>query len=140
MSLKQVVKKELKKRLKDIADIDTQLELDIPRYEHGDFALNIAFKLAKIKKKPPNEIAKELSENINLNEPSIKTTTAGGFINITLDTETLYSFFTTFLNNEPISENKDTILLEYVSANPTGPLHIGAWPLGSNWGYVISIT
>ena len=105
--------------------ISIKLELDIPRYEHGDFALNIAFKLAKIKKKPPNEIAKELSENINLNEPSIKTTTAGGFINITLDTETLYSFFTTFLNNEPISENKDTILLEYVSANPTGPFILG---------------
>lgn len=121
MSLKCIVQDKLNLILDDANNI----ELDIPRYEHGDFALNIAFKLAKTKRKAPNIIAAEISEKLNKNNSELSATSIGGFINIKISNDTLYDYFTTFLNVAPKIKNDVPILLEYVSANPTGPLHIG---------------
>ena len=48
MALSKVVEEKLREHISEISDIP--IDLEIPRYDHGDFSLNIAFKLAKVKK------------------------------------------------------------------------------------------
>ena len=99
--------------------------------EHGDIATNAAMVLAKTLGKNPREIAsvivKALEENQNVSSVSI----AGpGFINIRLSNESLYSTLKSILEhkesygNLTIGESKH-VNVEYVSVNPTGPMHIG---------------
>ena len=105
------------------------IELTLPEKKYGDYATNIAFSCASILKKNPFEIAKILSTKIK--SPFIETITplAPGFINLTLNN----TFKTTFLKemgNKDVLEKINfhqgkKVLLEYISANPTGPLHIG---------------
>ncbi|RAP24096.1 arginine--tRNA ligase [Candidatus Marinamargulisbacteria bacterium SCGC AG-343-K17] len=125
MSLKRIVQETIKSCLDDATEIKEDIEIDIPRIEHGDYALNIAFKLAKMRKRNPHQIADELSEVVNNKGTSITAESASGFINVKLDNNVLFDYFITFLNQPPKVDCKDKILLEYVSANPTGPLHIG---------------
>lgn len=117
------------------------IPLEYPKNkEHGHFATTICFNLAKILKKNPRDLALNLSEFIESKQDSnvvFKNVTAlNGFINLTLSLNFLESKIDDALNNPKdfakspkIIESKDSnankILLEYVSANPTGPLHIG---------------
>lgn len=96
---------------------------------HGHFATPI-FALAKIRSMPPQELAKELATKLS-NEPIFaKVEAVGGFINMTLSTQflsetaknVLYGGFNSLIDSDMFNEK---ILLEFVSANPTGPLHIG---------------
>lgn len=121
MSLKYLVQE----KLMTFLDEEDLIELDIPRYEHGDFAMNLAFKLAKTKGQPPNIIASNLAEKLNENTDELFASVIGGFINIKVKDHLLYDYFNSFLKNPPDINNDEPILLEYVSANPTGPLHIG---------------
>ena len=101
------------------------IEFDIPRYNHGDYSLNIAFKLAKTMKKPPQIISEDICNSINTNHKNLIATPLSGFINIKIDNNFLYDYFIHFLNKPPKISHPKNICLEYVSANPTGPLHIG---------------
>ena len=97
---------------------------------HGDFYTNVAMKLAKILKKNPLSIAKEISENIPIDEKIIKIEPAApGYINFFISTKNKYSQINAILNSDDdFKQHKDNIKkihVEYVSANPTGPLHIG---------------
>ncbi len=121
MSLKAIVQE----RLTDILDEQNKVEIEIPKYEHGDFALNIAFKKAKEKKTSPVKIASEMSDEINNQTSELTAIGVGGFINIKLDNAVLFDYFSSFLKKSPRLDSNESILLEYVSANPTGPLHIG---------------
>ena len=94
--------------------------------EFGHYAVPI-FKYAKENKQNPVEFAKNLCEKVKCDEfESVEA--VGGFVNIKLSDKFLNDFA-----NRVIKEKKDfgkgsgkeKILLEYVSANPTGPLHIG---------------
>ncbi len=100
--------------------------LEIPgNPEHGDFSTNIAFKLAKPLKKAPAAIAIEISELLNqthLND-GISFTPLNGFINLTLSDRALFALLAQPFSSYPIQSRK--VNLEFVSANPTGPLHIG---------------
>lgn len=95
---------------------------------HGHYATPAAFSLAKEQRKNPAIIAQELAEkliNINIFEC---VETAGGYINIKLKREFLDSQSSKALSRPKDfgkGSGKERILLEYVSANPTGPLHIG---------------
>ncbi|MEC8678111.1 MAG: arginine--tRNA ligase, partial [Candidatus Margulisiibacteriota bacterium] len=63
---------------------------------------------------------------VDLKKTSLfSTTNLNGYINIKLNIKELYKSFIEFMDNKPNCNKKDHILLEYVSANPTGPLHIG---------------
>ena len=121
MSLKTVIEKQLSKCI----DNDINIEIEIPRYEHGDFSSNISFKLAKNLKRNPKEIAVELSKKINDSNSDIQAIAIGGFINIKVDDSFLKAYFQSFLEKKVKLDNNEKILIEYVSANPTGPLHIG---------------
>ena len=97
-----------------------------------DISSNVAMFLSKINKKSPLDLAKIISNEIKENDKSIDTISIvkPGFINIKFDlkfwsnfTKTIFENSKTFgINNK---EKKKNYLIEFVSANPTGPLHVG---------------
>ncbi len=111
--------------------------------EHGDFATNIAMVLAKLTKTNPRELAKSVIEHLPESDILEKTEITGpGFINFFLKQNTHQSVVTDILDkgdqygNSDIGNNIPT-LIEFVSANPTGPLHIGHGR-GAAYGAVVS--
>ncbi len=98
---------------------------------HGDFTSNIALRLAKSLKRNPRELANEIFNCIPKNNAIEKIEVAGpGFMNFYLDDSAYHTEIERILSNKDlIEENKDfkkqKLLLEFVSANPTGPLHVG---------------
>ena len=97
-----------------------------------DISSNVAMFLSKINKKSPLDLAKIISNKIKENDKSIDTISIvkPGFINIKFNlkfwsnfTKTIFENSKTFgINNK---EKKKKYLIEFVSANPTGPLHVG---------------
>jgi arginyl-tRNA synthetase len=98
---------------------------------HGDFASNIAMQLAKPARKNPREIAAEIVAVLGAAEQIEKIEIAGpGFINFHLSPAAFHAELKTILaagEGYGRQEQKDgpKILLEFISANPTGPLHVG---------------
>ncbi|MCX8069092.1 MAG: arginine--tRNA ligase, partial [Thermodesulfovibrionales bacterium] len=124
----------LKEQLKELNLTDFPIEVEIPREESfGDLSTPLAMRLAKILKKSPKLIAidiqKSLSEKASHIFDSIEI--AGqGFINFRFKNQFLISELFNLLANkrdylvENIGMNK-RVQIEFVSANPTGPLHLG---------------
>jgi arginyl-tRNA synthetase len=132
---------ELIKKAIDISSQNSEMEdvgigdiiLEIPRdKKNGDFSTNIAMQLTKVLKKPPKAIAEAVLKNIDISETDIeRVDIAGpGFINFYMKagwiTKVLYD----------VEEQKDNygrinigrgkkVMVEFVSANPTGPMHMG---------------
>jgi arginyl-tRNA synthetase len=134
-------------------DAPSEINLDRPKNrEHGDYATSIALALAKSAGMPPRAVAeliiKSASENNLLSKAGIlKLEIAGpGFINITLETAMQGSVVTQILSDgKKFGEGNwltgTKINLEFVSANPTGPLHLGhtRWAaVGDSLGRVLS--
>ncbi len=101
-----------------------------PKKEFGDFSSNAAMQWAKVAHKAPRQIAEILTAEIS--SPLVsKTEIAGaGFINFYLTKETVYAELVKILEagaayGDLPKRPEDTVLVEYVSANPTGKLHIG---------------
>lgn len=95
--------------------------------EFGDFAVNVSA-LARFARLSPPQIAQGVNEY--LGDKNYTTNIIGGFINFKVGTELLKDLIAEiFAKKEkfgkPEKINKEKILLEYVSANPTGPFHIG---------------
>ena len=120
--------------LDQILDDSSIIDIHIERpktLEHGDYSTNIALQLTKILKKNPREIAQLIIEKIGL-DPSIdRLVIAGpGFINFYLSaagkSSIIKNIFTQSINYGHNEAGKNQKLqVEFVSANPTGPLHIG---------------
>jgi arginyl-tRNA synthetase len=97
----------------------------------GDLATPVAMSLSKTLKRPPREIAKEIVNSIKQKTTFDKIDIAGpGFINFTFSKEYLYSELKNFLKDKKGFLRGDfgkgrEVLIEFVSANPTGPLHLG---------------
>ena len=115
------------------------LVLERPRNrDHGDWASNIAMKLAKPLGVNPRELAEEVAEGVRRLEGVASVDVAGpGFINITLDAAASGALAKVIVEQGAEYGNGDlyagvTINLEFVSANPTGPSHIG----GVRWAAV----
>ncbi|MFE2105474.1 arginine--tRNA ligase [Kitasatospora sp. NPDC059463] len=106
--------------------------------DHGDYATNVALQLAKAAGKPPRAVAEVLADRLRGITGVAKVDIAGpGFLNITLDTATAGALARTIVEaGEAYGRNEDLaglkINLEFVSANPTGPIHIG----GVRWAAV----
>lgn len=98
---------------------------------HGDYACNIAMVLAKQVGMNPRELAEKIANAIAQNNSINKIELAGpGFINFFLKSDAHHSIIPTIFehgNNFGCvnTHNGQSVLLEFVSANPTGPLHIG---------------
>ncbi len=110
-----------------------EFTIDAPKNpEHGDFATNAAMVLTKLVQKPPRVIAEALAEQLRSHSQVIaKVEVAGpGFINITVTREALYQTVRDVLAagdrfGQQEKPQGKKVLVEYVSANPTGPLHLG---------------
>ena len=106
--------------------------------EHGDWASNIAMKLAKPLGTNPRELAGEIAELVRGLAGVASVDVAGpGFINITLDAAAAGELARTIVEQGEAFGTGDlyegvTINLEFVSANPTGPIHLG----GVRWAAV----
>ncbi len=116
-----------------------QVRVERPKNrEHGDWATNIALQLAKPAGVPPRQIAEALSAKLGGIEGVESVDIAGpGFLNITVETAAAGSLARTiveqgeaFGTNESLAGRR--INLEFVSANPTGPIHLG----GTRWAAV----
>lgn len=95
--------------------------------DFGDFAVNVSG-LARFAKLAPPQIANAVVEY--LNSTNYETTVIGGFINFKIGAESIKKLVAEIFQKgedfgKPEKIEKEKILLEYVSANPTGPFHIG---------------
>jgi len=114
------------------ADIDPDVQIERTRdTSHGDYACNIALMLAKPAKRNPRELAEQILAVLPKDEIVAKAEIAGpGFINFFLIAEAGYSVITTIHDEGPefghseLGKNR-RVQIEFVSANPTGPLHVG---------------
>ncbi|MFH2007661.1 MAG: arginine--tRNA ligase [bacterium] len=102
------------------------------RPEHGDFACNIALALARVAKRKPRDLAEAIVERIVDPEGFIASTEIAGpgFINIRLSETVWYRILGEILHRGEKWGSGDPkasprVLIEFVSANPTGPLHVG---------------
>jgi arginyl-tRNA synthetase len=104
--------------------------------EHGDYATNVALKLAKPARRPPRDVAEILAAHLRTADGVAAVEVAGpGFLNIRLDAvgriaAAVVEAGETYGRNSEASG--ETIDLEFVSANPTGPIHLG----GTRWAAV----
>jgi arginyl-tRNA synthetase len=106
--------------------------------EHGDYATNVALRLAKTAGKPPRAVAEVLAEELR-SRPGIDTVDVAGpgFLNITLAKGALGQIAVRAVTAGEGYGRTDVLAgqklnLEFVSANPTGPVHIG----GTRWAAV----
>jgi len=105
-------------------------DIDITRpntSDFGDFSTNISFKIAQQLKKKPNEIATDLAKEINSWDMAEKAEAVNGFVNIFLKKEIFHGMLQQILNEKKNYGNNDLyknkkIQIEFISANPTGPL------------------
>jgi len=113
-------------------DVDTNIIIEIPREEsNGDYSTNIAFLLAPKLRKNPAEIAKTLIQNMGFQDICEKVEVASkGFINFYINDDIWRSSLKEVSEKGLDSLFPDVgegrrVLIEFVSSNPTGPLHIG---------------
>jgi arginyl-tRNA synthetase len=128
--------------------IPASVRLERPKNrEHGDFATSIALQLAKSSGKSPLEVAQMLQRDLQTFAEVAKVDIAGpGFINITLNSADLAELVRTVITAGATYGNSTTLAgtainLEFISANPTGPLHLGhtRWAaVGDALGRVLS--
>ena len=139
-NLMNTIRKEIYEVIKQLGYLDETIipnsdtiVLEVPKDKSfGDYATNVAMRLAKVARKAPLMIANEICEKVNKNTMHVSkiNAVAPGFINLTIDLNYL-SEIVTKINNEDSSYGNLTIgegqhiCLEYVSANPTGYLHVG---------------
>lgn len=106
----------------------------------GDYSTNIAMRLAKSLRRKPADIAADLLVALkkNLPEASSITVAGAGFINFVISETALSGIINTILDagddyGKNNTGNGEKVLVEYVSANPTGDLHCGH-ARGAAWG------
>lgn len=114
------------------ADIVPDIQVENTRDKsHGDFATNLALMLAKPAKSNPRALAQQLCDALPASNAIDKTEIAGpGFINFFVNDSAIYSVIGDVLEagEEFGRQSIDTanrVQVEFVSANPTGPLHVG---------------
>ena len=107
------------------------VELEVPpKKELGDFATNFAMKSARAFHKSPRQIAEALAERFSRDGIDRVEIAGPGFINFYLTQDVIYESLRTAIaagenyGNLP-KKDAEKIQVEYVSANPTGPLHVG---------------
>jgi arginyl-tRNA synthetase len=116
-----------------IALFDKQIKVEVPKnLEHGDYAVNVSF-LARYTKLAPPVIAQTVAQVLNQHSAYNATFTwhpIAGFVNAKVTEKALLEALNPLLlgkskAGENTSKTTERILLEFVSANPTGPLHLG---------------
>lgn len=145
--IKQIISdalEQLKAQGQLASDVTGEIVIERTRDKsHGDFACNIAMRLAKIAKRKPRDLAELLVNQIGESSLITKIDIAGpGFINFTLADSAFQSLVKQVLNDGDKFGSSDVgagkkVQVEFVSANPTGPLHVGHGR-GAAYGAVVS--
>lgn len=151
MNLKEQIKEMIKSALNELyIKFDPEnIVVEVPKKrEQGDFSTNIAMQLTKVLKDNPRNIAEKIVEVLSKNTNKIKTIEIAGpgFINIYLNDEYVFSGISNVIKQ---GENygsssigkKEKVDIEFVSANPTGILHLGTArgaAYGSNLANIMS--
>lgn len=147
--MKYTVKKIIDEAIKKLGyKVDLEYKLEVPsKSSFGDYATNVAMILANKEKNQPKLIADKIAEELNKSEMITKVEIAGpGFINIFIKPEVYYKEIEEILisgQNYGKSSigKKEKLQVEYISANPTGPLHIGnarGGPIGQSLANLFS--
>ncbi|MEQ5995178.1 arginine--tRNA ligase [Staphylococcus saccharolyticus] len=133
--VKQTLIEEIKASINkaNLAEDTPEIKIEIPKdTKNGDYSSNIAMVLTKIAKRNPREIAQAIVDHLDTSKPHVKQVDIAGpgFINFYLNNQYLTDIIPEAIKKGNrfgyADESKNTnILLEYVSANPTGDLHIG---------------
>jgi arginyl-tRNA synthetase len=137
--LKDVIKKQIDLALSKLEQVSGEakripvdFQIERPKNEDfGDYSSNVALKISKSFSRAPREIAELIvPELISSGAFSSVTVAGAGFINFRLKDEYVFATIDTVLElSDEYGENKDgdgrSVQIEFVSANPTGPLHIG---------------
>ena len=120
-------------------DVPATVRVERPRSaEHGDYASSVALQLAKGAGRPPREVAEVLAARLRETPGIGRVDVAGpGFLNVTLAADALGDVARRIVAAGPAYARSDTLAgrrinLEFVSANPTGPIHVG----GVRWAAV----
>ena len=122
--MKQDLIQSIQQTIKDVFDVETNVELTRPDEQFGDFATNIALQLSKQLNKNPRDIAEAIVERLQSNDGVVvQAEVAGpGFINLTLTDAALL----TLIEQQPArTYDGQTVLVEYLDPNPFKELHIG---------------
>jgi arginyl-tRNA synthetase len=122
-----------------VVPVPDELKVERPKVkEHGDYATSVALQLAKPAGRPPRDVAELVAGRLRAADGVARVDVAGpGFLNITLDdaaqgelARTVVTAGTSYGTGSSMAGEK--VNLEFVSANPTGPIHIG----GVRWAAV----
>ena len=145
--MKDYIKKEIIKVLKEIynlVDVENIVEIQKTSNKHveSDYFTNIAMKLAKTLGEEPNRIAETIVASIDFDKNCKVWVAKPGYINFTLNQSLKNNIVLEILESTNLLtsvETKDVknIIVEFVSANPTGPLHVGHGR-GAIYGNIIS--
>jgi len=133
LELARLIRTAIEAAWPDAGPIEVDIEVTRPRQkEHGDYATNVALALGAAWAGNPRQIAETLVHNLPPSDLITKAEVAGpGFINFTVAHGWLYRVLQEVERLGPAygrSEDGagERVLLEFVSANPTGPLHVGS--------------
>ena len=134
LNLKQALTELIQQAVAIIApdQASATITLERPKQaQHGDYACNIAMQLAKALKRNPREVAMDLIGDLPPSPYLEKADIAGpGFINFFLTANAKQQVVKTILHTgdsfgRQRADKAEKIVVEFVSANPTGPLHVG---------------
>lgn len=139
-NLKQALSNAVKKAF-DQEVAEEHIVIEIPKDKsHGDYSTNIAMQLTRILKNNPRKIAEGIIEVLDKEEADIENCEIAGpgFINFKIKNTSLAKIIETVLKEDDKYGHNDTghnikVNVEYVSANPTGDLHLGH-ARGAAWG------
>ena len=112
---------------------DVEIHLERPRDPtHGDLATNVALTLSRALERPPRAIAEEIATRLDVERSGVESVEVAGpgFLNFRLATGAVASAVDTILDADERYGRSDAgggrdVMVEFVSANPTGPLHLG---------------
>lgn len=128
-----LIQENLRTVLKEMGVQDPNLRLARPRDpSHGDWATNVALTLAKELRRPPREIAQEIADRMDLSKAGVRSVEVAGpgFLNFHLSSGAIAGVLGQILATDGDFGRSRTgaqtpFMVEFVSANPTGPLHLG---------------
>jgi arginyl-tRNA synthetase len=129
----EVIKQAVRLALDSMGVEEAEVRLEQPKDpSHGDLATTVALTLAKVLRRPPREIAEEIASRISTDGSGIESVSVAGpgFLNFRLSSGQVASRLEEIVDTDVDYGRCDegggaSIVVEFVSANPTGPLHLG---------------
>jgi arginyl-tRNA synthetase len=127
------IRRALERALAEMGVQEAGVHLERPRDpEHGDLATNVALTLASTLRKAPRQIAEELQARLDLSAAGVSAVEVAGpgFLNFRLSTRSIADDLAGIVRAGAAYGRSDAgggepVIVEWVSANPTGPLHLG---------------